>query len=380
MVYEGNAPQQWQAGGQATGTQNVNTYQYAPSYADPNGGYMQQQTYYPTNQQQYYAPQQQQQYQIAPQPQYQPQHAPVQQQQYYLPEQNQPQYIPPQQYVPEQNIYLNPQTEQYQPYQQQYAAPQQSYGNTMQQGSMGYGALGGKSIYGRLDLGYAMLGDTDMTAKQCMTSTPAVAVADNLGCNGNVVPASMDGGLGYGAGLGFYWLYNNFNLRFDATVAMISSDFDGKLQDGTDEGSVDSLSLMGNAYLDFANHNWQIGSYPIIPYIGAGIGMAQNETDTLTVITQDFATVDVKLTQKGEKVTSLAWMLSAGLNILLNPDWMLDFQYKYLNLGTMETGKDLVANDLDGSGLVYPNVTYQHNGLESDLSGHELSLGLRYHF
>lgn len=81
----------------------------------------------------------------------------------------------------------------------------------------------------------------------------------------------------------------------------------------------DSKLLMANLYYDF-----DINS-SIIPYVGAGIGVAFN---------------DVKYAEASDDNTSFAYSLSAGLNIPVNNTVSFDLGYRYLNMTSSDVTLD----------------------------------------
>ncbi len=103
-------------------------------------------------------------------------------------------------------------------------------------------------------------------------------------------------------------------------------------------------TLMGSAFYDF--HNESI----VTPYLGAGIGAG-------------FVTGSYEINNNNRKIddTVLAWHASAGLGVALTDSVSADLGYRYL--GTS-------------------NVTshFWGNEVETDISAHEFSIGLRFGF
>ncbi len=103
-------------------------------------------------------------------------------------------------------------------------------------------------------------------------------------------------------------------------------------------------TLMGSAFYDF--HNESI----VTPYLGAGIGAG-------------FVSGNYKINGTNRQIddTVLAWHASAGLGIALNDTITADLGYRYL--GTSNVSTQVFGNDV-----------------ETDISAHEFSLGLRFGF
>ncbi len=103
-------------------------------------------------------------------------------------------------------------------------------------------------------------------------------------------------------------------------------------------------TLMGSAYYDF--HNESI----VTPYLGAGIGAG-------------FVTGSYEINGNDRKIddTVLAWHASAGLGVALTDSVTADLGYRYL--GTSNTTSHFWGNDV-----------------ETDISAHEFSLGVRFGF
>ena len=74
------------------------------------------------------------------------------------------------------------------------------------------------------------------------------------------------------------------DMRFEAEVMYREADFDklsGVLAPGGFGGSLESYTLMGNAYYDFKNDTG------FTPYIGVGAGMARHSFDSITIGVDD---------------------------------------------------------------------------------------------
>jgi opacity protein-like surface antigen len=116
--------------------------------------------------------------------------------------------------------------------------------------------------------------------------------------------------------------------------------------------NVTSATLMVNGYYDFTAGG-------VRPYVGAGIGLARNETGNLT---QDFG-LGFANTFAGASREDTAVALMAGVGIPYS-GWTLDIGYCYVDLGKFETANRAALG-----------VSSGHTG---KLSAHDITLGARF--
>ena len=122
--------------------------------------------------------------------------------------------------------------------------------------------------------------------------------------------------------------------------------------------SIKSYTMMFNVYKD-------LGQYGrITPYVGAGIGAAYNQ------VSETYFTGNYNLVNKieGNNDLSFAWSLMAGVGFQVSDRAIIDVGYRYLDLGSAESGR------VDSAGFVNPEVKID------DLDSHEIKIGLRYSF
>lgn len=122
--------------------------------------------------------------------------------------------------------------------------------------------------------------------------------------------------------------------------------------------SVSTTTLMFNGYYDLGR--WD----RLVPYVGAGVGFARNSMDEV------YFTGNPALINRiqGEDKWSLAWSLMAGVGWQLTDRAVIDFGYRYLDMGKAESGH------YDNAGFWNPKVRVD------DITAHEFKIGLRYHF
>lgn len=127
-------------------------------------------------------------------------------------------------------------------------------------------------------------------------------------------------------------------------------------------GRISSAVFLANGYVDLGT--W----YGVTPYLGVGVGGANNKVGTITDIgvnTGGFGT------SPAVSKTSFAWALMAGASVAMTPNMKLDVGYRYLDRGSMKGGA-IQCQPL--------NVPC---GLETHrirLASHDLRIGLRYMF
>lgn len=122
--------------------------------------------------------------------------------------------------------------------------------------------------------------------------------------------------------------------------------------------SIKSYTLMFNAYYDFGVH------WGVVPYVGAGVGAAYHMVDEVYFTGNPYLTNRIE----GDKELSFAWSVMAGLAYQISDRAILDFGYRYIDMGSAHSGR------VDSAGYVNPRLTID------DIAAHEFKVGLRYHF
>lgn len=122
--------------------------------------------------------------------------------------------------------------------------------------------------------------------------------------------------------------------------------------------SIQSYTMMFNAYYDVGHY----GSF--VPYVGAGVGAAYHIVDEV------FFTGNPNLTNRieGNRDLSFAWSVMAGVGYQVSDKAILDFGYRYIDMGKATSGR------VDNGSFVNPRVVFD------DIAAHEFKVGLRYHF
>lgn len=216
--------------------------------------------------------------------------------------------------------------------------------------------------YFRADTGYSISNDPHLTWN-------ATDAGGNI--NSRVTNTSRDNNwlaeAGFGCGSGSRGLRTDLMLgyRGQENIQGTTSLFNTTATNAQTSRILSTLStytVMANVYYDLGN----FGGF--VPYVGAGVGLAYHRTgdyrlaDWTTSNPPDYAI-------RGDNDLSLAWALMAGTGYQISDRAILDFGYRYIDLGTATTAR----NDVGGGGqLSRLNMT--------DLTSHEFKVGLRYHF
>jgi opacity protein-like surface antigen len=217
-------------------------------------------------------------------------------------------------------------------------------------------------MYWRADLGYSQANNADIHDKNFDNSGIICgdAFCDTGGSVNKIGSSSIIGG-----GVGYRFAPN---VRGDVTLGYRG----GYKLDDTEPGGanarvkadITSLALMANGYYDFATSSkWS-------PYLGAGLGYAQNKADNPTA---SFGGVTIHV--PGGTASGLAWALTAGLSYQLSGQYVLDIAYRYVDLGKIET--DSGTGTTTGVPGV-PSLSFAYDGATGRLTAQELSIGLRF--
>lgn len=158
----------------------------------------------------------------------------------------------------------------------------------------------------------------------------------------------LDSGYSFGnSGSGGSWIVGGgFGWRFTPNWrADITLDYRPDFRQDTNFGigpgpktGLDDLTAMANGYYDFTLPALN----PLVPYIGAGLGIARNSYDGVTA--QTGPTTVSHLT--GSEKNQFAWQAMAGFSYYLSPTVALDVGYRYLDAGNSGFGTRLHANEV----------------------------------
>lgn len=202
---------------------------------------------------------------------------------------------------------------------------------------------------------------------------------DDLAAVGGVLFNKTDQTAFFG-GVGVGYRFNNW-FRIDGTWEYrgggaigvndkLFNSFANGTQTNTYKGNLSSMVALFNAYVDLGTWNC------LTPYIGAGIGYAQNRISGLTeqgivFANEPFGPVSPTLgTASNGTRSGVAWALMAGLGYEVNKNLTLEVGYRYLNLGDAQSGR--IQNAF---------LTESYGPLKAkDIQSHDIRIGMRWNF
>ena len=221
-------------------------------------------------------------------------------------------------------------------------------------------------------------------AATALMSVPSLASASDQGwyVRGNVgygIQTDVDFGRslvgdvegeGNAAGsLGLGYAFGN-NWRIEVDAAQLWNDLGAVSQAGGTSAKLRTTTGMLNAIYDFDDFgSWQ-------PYIGAGVGIANNKLDAYTTTANPTVCPGFNVTncRFSDKDSGFSWQLLAGLGYKLSDQLTWDTQYRYQ---TSAGEREFVGNGLGGaSGAVPIGLETHADGLGS----HAVMTGFRYNF
>ena len=127
----------------------------------------------------------------------------------------------------------------------------------------------------------------------------------------------------------------------------------------------DPLHTSLSTYTGMVNIYYDLGRFRnFAPYVGAGVGVAYHR------MAEVYFTENPNLVNRieGNEDATLAWSLQAGTGYQISDRTILDFGYRYINLGRIKSGR------VDSANFVNPPVKID------DITAHEFKVGFRYHF
>jgi opacity protein-like surface antigen len=176
--------------------------------------------------------------------------------------------------------------------------------------------------------------------------------------------------IGIGAGYAYNsWLRTDATLEYRKATKFKITELDNRgtpagADDGINvtKGKVSALVGLANAYVDLGT--WS----RITPFFGAGIGFASITTSNVTD-TGFAAFAGGSGSASNKTSTRLAWALHAGLGYDLAANLKAEVAYRYLNMGTVNTGTINCVGGCTG-----------YNSRIKNLESHDIKVGLRYVF
>ena len=206
-------------------------------------------------------------------------------------------------------------------------------------------------------------------SKSMDTGTTTLTSASN-----NVrVQSDKDLGTGtaFGLSLGKY-ITKNFRLELEATKRA-GYDYDTYRSDEpvrTSKADIETHALFINGFYDF--HPFSIGSTPITPYLGGGIGVSRNKMGNI-LRAQGNGAINRRI--DGKTTSQFTYKLSAGALFSLTENLSLDVNYQYVDLGAFKSKTRMVSTI---NGVVQDDLIKGYSG--GDIKSQEIMFGLQYKF
>ncbi|MFY0612995.1 MAG: porin family protein [Hyphomicrobiaceae bacterium] len=189
--------------------------------------------------------------------------------------------------------------------------------------------------------------------------------------------ADMDnafmGEVGIGCGSGSRGFRGDLTLGYysDRDVDGIKTDRPGVHYPGTFETKVSSMTAMANVYYDMGKFRG------FVPYVGVGIGVARHRLGSVSFDLRNPDPLGVPANPvnnlEGSTQTNFAWSLMAGAAYQISDRTVVDFGYRYIDMGDVESRRGNMCNTCVAGGS-------QDRLTVDDITAHEFKVGLRIHF
>jgi len=122
---------------------------------------------------------------------------------------------------------------------------------------------------------------------------------------------------------------------------------------------ISAWTTLVNAYVDMPLFGGAMAG--LTPYLGAGIGAADLTTKNVHALNPDGS----PNVWPGASKWNFAWSLTAGVSYALGKDWLVDANYRYVNLGNAASGP--TATQFNNEPIHYDSIQAK-----------EFRIGLRY--
>lgn len=212
--------------------------------------------------------------------------------------------------------------------------------------------------YMKAEVGYSGSEDTEFT------------VTDQLGQGDTSKGKTLGSSFLYGIGAGLKF---NDALRAEINV-QFRNDYEIEHYSSVSypikyESEVSSQLAFANLYYDF--DKIRLGNVIVLPFVGGGVGLSENEMDDVEYGGPPASPVVIE----GDTSSEFSWNVAVGVGFDLENDFMLDVGYRYIDLGDVESGDVIIASPLAlnlGQIIAEP--------LTGELTAHEIFIDLRYMF
>jgi outer membrane autotransporter protein len=181
---------------------------------------------------------------------------------------------------------------------------------------------------------------------------PTIGITDGTNETGNAFGSKTAVGYDFGKqGDNKIRAELEFGFGTDSKFTTTNTHPDPRVNGAKLDASVNTLTLVANAYYDFAT------ATDFTPYVGAGLGYGHVSVETTP---QDADPIKDTAKIKGD---NFIWNLGAGVAYNIDANWSVDLGYRWTNYGNF-SGRT-IEND---------------NELKGSLQDHEILLGARYLF
>jgi opacity protein-like surface antigen len=193
-------------------------------------------------------------------------------------------------------------------------------------------------------------------------ATPSIRLAAPVG---RFRSPSVDPTVTFGAGVGYEfgdWLRADVTLDAVPAAGLKARSFCAACAAGgfsRERADISALAALLNAYIEFAPAG------VVTPYVGGGVGVSRIEATDWKYTRPDGRTGR----RPDADGWNFAWALAAGVGVDVSERVVLDAGYRYLSLGSAETGRVAVGG---GGGRARIKV--------DDVAVHQLRLGVRVRF
>lgn len=169
-------------------------------------------------------------------------------------------------------------------------------------------------------------------------------------------------------GLGFGYKYHS-NFRADFTVNHRNKyKYSAANSSGNEKQNISSIAFLINGYYDIEQVKF------IKPYLMFGMGASVNNTGPYKNITISPSAAESEIS--GKQKTSFAWQVGIGAQNSLSNNFLIDYGYRYVDLGKVSTiGRQ--CDVLSSGGFI---SCMEKNPIKGKLRTHEVVISLIYSF
>src|SRR6185295_15735570 len=152
-------------------------------------------------------------------------------------------------------------------------------------------------------------------------------------------------------GYKYKWFRSDFTIDYGLTSRARANSTTGSVAQPQFNTKIDTATVLGNVYLD-------LGTWAgFTPYIGGGSGISYLRS-------KEYVNTALPIAPKPtSSKTNLSWAAMTGLAYQINPNWVVDFGYRYLRLGDLPSST--------GTGLPTDMTTWKQ------ISAQEIRIGFR---